>query len=114
MALTAQSITPEVTEVSIMGQQASVRRFPPALQILVPVSLEVQQKLQQTVLKHFQQGKTLDVICWELYNTALALGYHATIGVQEVSSNSMPSFAGQTVLSALLLVDLQPIDGVGG
>lgn len=48
-------------------------------------------------------------ICADLYGFARTSGFDATIGVQEVYSTSMPSFAGQTVISALLMVDLRPL-----
>ena len=90
--------------------QEGVRRLPPVLQFVVPVSSEVKMALHQVAQEQFAQGKSLDVICWEVYNCALSYGYYATIGVQEISSRNMPSFPGETVVASLLLVDLRPVE----
>ncbi len=84
-----------------------LRRFPPVLQFLTTHSADVEAQLRAVSLEAYRRGKSLEDICSEIYNIALAIGYEATIGVQEVYSSSMPSFPGQTVMSALLLIDLR-------
>lgn len=49
----------------------------------------------------------MEQICTAIYHTALDAGFRATIGVQEVTSHAMPSFPGEVVHTALLVVDLQ-------
>ena len=84
-----------------------LRRFPPVLQFLTTHSPDVEARLRGLCLDAYRRGKSLEDICSEIYNFAFSLGYEATIGVQEVYSSSMPSFPQQTVMSALLLIDLQ-------
>jgi hypothetical protein len=86
-----------------------VRRFPPALQFLTRAEPYVESQLQAAALHAFKQGRRVDQICGTIYHTALSLGYHVTIGVQEVYSASMPSFPGETVLTALLLIDIRDL-----
>ncbi len=81
-------------------------RFPPVLQVLTRTAPHIEQQLAAIATQAHQQGKTLAEICREIYYYARSLGYHATIGMQEVYSSNMPSFPDQTVISALLMVDL--------
>ena len=82
-------------------------RFPPVLQFLTSPPSDVLLSLRTAARQSFAAEKSVDAICSDVYHAALELGYQATIGVQEVYSSSMPSFPGQTVRSALLMVDLQ-------
>jgi hypothetical protein len=84
-----------------------LRRFPPVLQFLTTHSPDVEAQLRAVSLDAYRRGKSLEEICNEIYNFAFSLGYEATIGVQEVYSKSMPSFPQQTIMSALLLVDMR-------
>jgi len=88
---------------------AVARRFPPALQVLTRTDPSVEQQLCAISYQAYQAGLTLKQICGEIYRYAQGLGFEAVIGVQEVYSASMPSFPGQTVISALLMVDLRPL-----
>ena len=93
------------------------RRYPPVVQVLTPMDASVEHQLSAFALQSYKQGKALKEICRDLYHYAHSLGYEATIGVQEVYSASMPSFPGQTVISALLMVDVRPLwvqDGDSG
>ncbi len=85
------------------------RRFAPVVQVLTPVDPGAEARLLAVARQSFAEGKALKDICTDLYRFARASGYEATIGVQEVYSTSMPSFPGQTVISALLMVDLRPL-----
>lgn len=85
------------------------RRFAPVVQVLTPVDPGAEARLLAVARQSFAEGKALKDICADLYRFARASGYEATIGVQEVYSTSMPSFPGQTVISALLMVDLRPL-----
>ena len=91
------------------GPTPAARRFPPVLQILTRTADYIEKQLSAIAMQAFKQGKTIEHICSDLYHYAQTLGFTATIGVQEVYSSNMPSFPGQTVISALLMVDLKPI-----
>ncbi len=88
----------------------ALHRFPPIIQVLTQVSPQIQQRLQAIGTQAFQQGKNLEQICQDIYNFVNTLGYEATLGVQEVYSASMPSFPGQTVTSALIMMDIYAVD----
>ncbi len=97
------------------GHVPVVRRFPPALQFLTRAEPFVEAQLQSAAVHAFKQGRRIEQICGALYHTALELGYHVTIGVQEVYSSNMPSFPGETVMTALLLIDASELrPGTGG
>ncbi|MBO6575708.1 MAG: hypothetical protein JJ896_11960 [Rhodothermales bacterium] len=85
------------------------RRYPPVIQVLTPTDAAIEQQLSAFARQSYKQGKPLKDICRDLYHFAHSLGFEATIGVQEVYSASMPSFPGQTVISALLMVDIRPL-----
>jgi hypothetical protein len=85
------------------------RRFPPVVQLLTGSDPVLEQQLAAVVRHSFQEGKPLKDICADLYRFARSAGFDATIGVQEVYSTSMPSFRGQTVISALLMLDMRPL-----
>ncbi len=91
-----------------------LRRFPPVLQFLTTQPPDVEVQLRAISLEAFRRGKRLEDICSDIYDFALSLGYRATIGVQEVYSSSMPSYPGQTVMSGMLLIDLQSTWDSGG
>lgn len=86
-----------------------LRRFPPVLQFLTRPDALVEQQMETIALQAHRKGMSLKQICQEVYYYARSVGYEATLGVQEVYSGEMPSFPGQTVMSALLLVDLKRI-----
>ena len=85
------------------------RRYPPVVQVLTAMDPAIEQQLSAFARQSYKQGKPLKDICRDLYHFAHSLGYEATIGVQEVYSASMPSFPGQTVISALLMIDVRPL-----
>ena len=85
-----------------------IRRFPPAIQFLSRCEQFIESQIQTVAMQVFKQGKNVDQVCAEMYNTALSLGYIITIGVQEVYSSNMPSFPGETVMSCLIMVDFTP------
>ena len=84
-----------------------IRRFPPMVQFLTRSSPHVEREIRANALEIFRRGGRLEQVCAAVYRTAKENRFNATIGVQEISSASMPSFAGETVLAALLIVDLQ-------
>lgn len=93
------------------------RRYPPVVQLLTQADPSVEYQLSAFAKQSYKQGKPLKDICRDLYHFAHSLGFEATIGVQEVYSASMPSFPGQTVISALLMIDIRPLwmkEEVGG
>ncbi|HEX7072104.1 MAG TPA: hypothetical protein VF190_14925 [Rhodothermales bacterium] len=89
------------------AHETPVRRFPPVLQFLTRSSPHVEREIRARTLEAFRRGKSIEQICSDIYRTALECSFYATIGVQEVSSRSMPSFPEETVVSALLMIDLR-------
>jgi hypothetical protein len=85
------------------------RRFPPVIQVLTVDDPSAEHQLAACANESYREGKALRDICTDVHRLARAIGYDATIGVQEVYSTSMPSFPGQTVISALLMLDLRPL-----
>ncbi len=85
------------------------RRFPPVIQVLTVDDPSAERQLSECANESYRTGKALRDICTDVHRLARSLGYDATIGVQEVYSTSMPSFPGQTVISALLMLDLRPL-----
>lgn len=83
-------------------------RFAPILQFVTPVDPYVERELRALGYASHEQRRSTDEVCYALHLRASSLGYDATIAVQEVTSRAMPSFAGQTVITPLLLLDLQP------
>ena len=104
---------------ALVKPRDQVRRFPPVLQFLTRSSPHIEREIRARSLECFRRGWRIEQICAEIHRAALENSFHATIGVQEVSSRSMPSFPDQTVLSALLIVDmhfdpdLHPLAGAG-
>lgn len=106
---------PEIPRATVgASPRPLVRRFPPVLQFLTQVDPLVEQQMHTIVVQAHRKGMTLNQICEEVYYHARSLGYEATLGIQEVYSAGMPSFPNQTVMSALLLVDLQRIQAPEG
>lgn len=89
-------------------RSAPEQRFPPVVQVLNMTVPHIQERLQDIATMGFRRGLDCESICSELYGYARTLDYEATIGVQEVRTDQMPSFAGRMVASALMLVDLHP------
>ena len=85
------------------------RRFPPVLQILTVNDPDAEHQLTARAHDSYREGKALRDICADVHDLARTIGYEASIGVQEVFSTTMPSFPGQTVISALLMLDLRPL-----
>ena len=90
-----------------------LRRFPPMLQFLTINQAAVEKQLESVAVQAFRNGSDLDDICSEIYNFAMSLGFKATIGMQEVYCSEMPSFPNQTLMTALLMIDLQPLQSTG-
>lgn len=93
------------------GRSASLQmhRFPPVIQVLNETPLSIGSQLQAISLQAFNQGSSLSEICKEVHTYARQLGFAAVLGVQEVYSDSMPSYPEETVMSALIMVDLRPL-----
>jgi hypothetical protein len=98
-----------VEEARIGAPIPVLRRFPPMLQFLTSNSAAVENQLESIAIQAFRDGNDLEHICNEIYNFAMSLGFKATIGMQEVYCSEMPSFPNQTLMTALLMVDLQPL-----
>ena len=85
------------------------RRLAPVLQFVTPVDPYAERLLRSVAASGHAEGRSLEEVCYALHVRAAALGYGATLAVQEVSSRAMPSYPGQTVVTPLLLLDLQPV-----
>lgn len=90
-------------------QKPPVRRFPPIVQVLNLTVPHIQDRLQDIAMVGFRRGLSSTLICEEIHRYARTLDYLATIGVQEVRTAEMPSFANQVITSTLMLIDLQPL-----
>ena len=107
---TMQSAMSDSADDSRPGAPVPVlRRFPPMLQFLTANTQLVENQLESIAIQAFRNGSDLEDICNEIYNFAISLGFQATIGMQEVYCSEMPSFPDQTLMTALLMVDLQPL-----
>ncbi len=100
---------PRLRVVRKAPSQPEVRRFPPVLQVLTKTPPYVEQQLSAISLQAYRQGKDISGICRDIHYYAQSLGFTATIGMREVYSRDMPSFPSQTVVTALLIVDLKPL-----
>jgi len=90
------------------GTAAAVeKRFPPALQFLTDIDPVVVNKMQALAWKGHKAGRSLQEICTALHAFARQIGYDPAIGVQEVRTANMPSYPGQTVATALIMLDLR-------
>lgn len=85
-----------------------MRRFTPVLQFLTKTNPKLEHQLNAVSDRVFNGGGTLEQVCSEVHQAAQRMGYMATIGVKEVYSSEMPSFPNETVMSALLIIDLRP------
>ena len=101
------------TEARLGAPIPVLRRFPPMLQFLTSNSAPVEKQLESIAVQAFRNGSDLEEICSEIYNFAMSLGFKATIGMQEVYCSDMPSFPNQTLMTALLMIDLQPLQSTG-
>lgn len=86
----------------------SVHRFPPVVQVLNPVLPHIQERMQGIATMGFRRGLDDLAICDELSSYARTFDSEATIGIQRVSSDQMPSFQGDRVASTFVMVDLNP------
>lgn len=85
------------------------RRFAPVLHFLTPVDEVCAEQLRVLASDSHSRGRTLEQLCYDLTARALALGYSATIAMQEVASRAMPSFPGEQVVTPVLLIDLRSL-----
>jgi hypothetical protein len=85
------------------------RRFAPVLHFLTPVDDACAEQLLGLAGESHARQRTLEQLCYDLTARALALGYAATIAMQEVASRAMPSFPGEEVVTPVLLLDLRPL-----
>lgn len=97
------------TPLSSLPFDPPTRRFAPVLQFLTPIDVDTERQLLTISERGHQAGRPLERISYELTARALALGYTATIAMQEIASRTMPSFPGEEVVMPLLLIDLRPL-----
>lgn len=87
----------------------TVRSFPPVVQILTPVDPAVENKVEELVWKGHRAGRDLEEICGGIQALLSRVDYNPAISVQEVYTSNMPSFKGQTISTALILIDLRTV-----
>lgn len=95
------------------GPRIVTRCFPPVVQYLTEVDPAVQNNLSALAWQGHRQNRSIKEICSGLVTLAKAMGYAAAIGVQEVCSESMPSYPGQKIMTALIMVDLRAVSVEG-
>ena len=86
---------------------ATVRRIAPSLLFLRPADSFLESQLREAGSAAHEAGLPIDEVCAAVYHAGISCGYRVTLAVQEVFSNNMPSFPGQTVMTALIMVDLE-------
>lgn len=94
---------------SLRRPDGTVRAFPPAVQILTPVDPAVENKVAELVWKAHRAGRDLEEICGGIHSLLSRLEYNPAISVQEVYTSNMPSFRGETISTALILIDLRTV-----
>jgi len=82
------------------------RRFPPVIQFLTDVDPAVQNHMTSLAWQGHRKGRSIKEICTAIKGLGRALGYHVAAGIQEVSSESMPSYPGQRVVTTLIMLDV--------
>jgi hypothetical protein len=90
------------------GSNRYLKRFPPVLQLITDIDPIVANKLNELVWRSHRAGQDLTQTCAALTSAAQQLGYRVKIGVQEVYVASMPSYPGETIMTALLVMDARP------
>ena len=94
---------------SLRRPAGTVRSFPPVVQILTPVDPAVENKVGELVWKGHRAGRDLEEICGGIHAMLTRLEYNPAISVQEVYTSNMPSFRGETISTALILIDLRTL-----
>jgi hypothetical protein len=85
------------------------RRLAPALHFITDVDVKTAYELRELAVTSHHKGGSLEQVCYHLTARSLALGYAASIAMQEVASRTMPSFPGEEVIAPILLLDLRPL-----
>ncbi len=101
-------LVPRPDRAAIGRETASEHRFPPIVQVLNPTLPHIQERMQGIATMAFRRGLDSKAICSELASYVQTSGYEATIGVQDVKTDQMPSFQDGTVVCTIMLVDLNP------
>jgi hypothetical protein len=91
------------------ARRPASRRFPPTLQFLTDVDPAIQNHMSALAWQGHRKGRTIKEISTAIKGLGRALGYHVAIGVQEVSSDSMPSYPGQRVVTTLIMLDISQV-----
>jgi hypothetical protein len=85
---------------------AAHHRLQPVIQYVSNVDLSVQYRLSNAAQIAHAEGRNVYEICSSIKSVALSLGFNPIIRVQGVESEDMPSFPGRTIITALILIDL--------
>ena len=100
---------PPAVQPASYGTGATVFRMPPIVQFLANVDPGMARYLTSVALQMHLRGGDGRAICDELYGTAMRLGYTAVLNHQDIQASGMPSHPGQQVVTAFVMMDLQPL-----
>ena len=81
-------------------------RLRPIVQLIRGSDPAAEMAFSACAWQSFRMNKSIRDICIDLQNYAESVGYRATVGAREMSSDNMPSFPGMRVTALVLLVDL--------
>ncbi len=91
--------------------QRFIRRLPPVLQLVTPIDPAVQQQLETLIRAAWRADKDVVTTCRALEAVMKRLGYRVKIGMKEIHVDQVPSCPGETVASALILMDAEHLPG---
>ena len=90
------------------------RCFAPAVQVLTAIDPAIENKINELSWRGHRAGRTLEDICAAIMAMLRKIGFNPAISVQEVYTSNMPSFEGETVMTALILIDLRTGSATSG
>ncbi len=89
-----------------------IRRLPPVLQLISPIDPAVEHQLETLIRAAWRADKDVKTICHALEAVMKRLGYRVKIGMKEIHVDQVPSCPGETVASALILMDAEHQPGL--
>lgn len=84
-----------------------IRRLPPVLQLVTPIDPAVERQLGTLIRAAWRAEKDVKTTCRALEAVMKRLGYRVKIGMKEIYVDQVPSCPGETVMSALILMDAE-------
>ncbi|PIQ61267.1 MAG: hypothetical protein COV99_09860 [Bacteroidetes bacterium CG12_big_fil_rev_8_21_14_0_65_60_17] len=89
-----------------------IRRLPPVLQLITPIDPAIEHQLDALIRAAWRADKDVKTICRALEAVMQRLGYRVRIGMKEIHVDQVPSFPGETVASALILMNAEHRQGL--